>query len=64
MLFQGAIKMLTKGDITDKLVYLSKKLVGLQHRLNITDEHMMRLMEVDALEWAEIVAIAKSKSPD
>ena len=52
--------MFRMGDANAQLGYLCEKLIGLQQRLNITDIHMMRLMEIDAVEWSEIIALSKS----
>ena len=39
---------------------LCKKIMDMQGRLNITDEHMARLLGVTMEEWGRIVSLAKS----
>ena len=41
--------------------YLYKKLVGMQQRLNITDEHIARLLDVDLNEWKQIKSLGEGK---
>ena len=53
--------MLSIEDKEQALVYLCKKVLGLKKRLNITEEHMMRLMEIEQQEWAQIAALGAER---